>query len=304
MGHTKYRLTFWAIIKKAFFLTLGALIAAFSIECFLVPNNIIDGGIVGISIILNHFFKEWGLGLFIFLLNIPFVLLAFNKIGKKFVLQTIYAVIALSLGVNFFHQFETITAQPILIIVFGGILLGIGVGLVLKNGGSMDGTEILSVVLSKKFGFSVGEWIMAFNVIIYTAAGFVFGVENAMYAIITYFIAYKVIDIVQEGFNTSKSVRIISDHSKEIGTELMETLELGVTYIKGTGAYSGKEKDIIFCIVSRLELNRLKEIAKTVDPSAFISVVDVHETYGGKIRKSKKKKHHKDKCKKHKDSDI
>lgn len=289
MGTEKIDFSIWAILRKAFFLTLGALIAAFSIECFLVPNNIIDGGIVGVSIILNHFLTQFGLGFFIFLLNIPFVLLAFNKIGKKFVLQTIYAVTALSLGVNYFHHYDTITAQPILIIVFGGILLGIGVGLVLKNGGSMDGTEILSVVLSKKFGFSVGEWIMAFNVIIYTVAGFVFGVENAMYAIITYFIAYKVIDIVQEGLNTSKSVRIISNNTHEIGKELMETLELGVTYIKGTGAYSGKEHEMIYCVVSRLELNKLKEIAKRIDKNAFIAVVDVHETYGGKIKKYKKK---------------
>jgi len=286
----KINFSFWAITRKAFFLTLGALIAAFAIECFLVPNNIIDGGIVGVSIILNHLFPKHELGMFIFLLNIPFVLLAFNKIGKKFVLQTIYAVTALSLGVNYFHHWDTITAEPVLIIVFGGILLGTGVGLVLKSGGSMDGTEILSVVLSKKFGFSVGEWIMAFNILIYTAAGFVFGIENAMYAILTYFVAYKVIDIVQEGLNTSKAVRIISDHAKEIGKELMETLELGVTYIKGTGAFSGKEKDMIYCVVSRLELNRLKEIAKAIDNTAFIAVVDVHETYGGKIKKKNKKK--------------
>lgn len=290
MGTEKFDFSILAILRKTFFLTLGALIAAFAIECFLVPNNIIDGGIVGISIILNHFFEKFGLGMFIFLLNIPFVFLAFNKIGKKFVLQTIYAVTALSLGVNYFHHYDVITAQPILIVVFGGILLGIGVGLVLKNGGSMDGTEILSVVLSRKFGFSVGEWIMAFNVIIYTAAGFVFGVENAMYAILTYFVAYKVIDIVQEGFNTSKSVRIISSHSREIGKELMETLELGVTYIKGTGAYSGKEKEIIFCVVSRLELNKLKEITKSIDNNAFMTVQDVHETYGGQLKKKKKKK--------------
>ena len=269
MGTEKFDFSIWAILRKTFFLTLGALIAAFAIECFLVPNNIIDGGIVGISIILNHFFEKFGLGMFIFLLNIPFVFLAF---------------------VNYFHHYDVITAQPILIVVFGGILLGIGVGLVLKNGGSMDGTEILSVVLSRKFGFSVGEWIMAFNVIIYTAAGFVFGVENAMYAILTYFVAYKVIDIVQEGFNTSKSVRIISSHSREIGKELMETLELGVTYIKGTGAYSGKEKEIIFCVVSRLELNKLKEITKSIDNNAFMTVQDVHETYGGQLKKKKKKK--------------
>lgn len=291
MGTEKFDFSIWAILRKTFFLTLGALIAAFAIECFLVPNNIIDGGIVGVSIILNHFFEKFGLGMFIFLLNIPFVLLAFNKIGKKFVLQTIYAVTALSIGVNYFHHYDVITAQPILIVVFGGILLGIGVGLVLKSGGSMDGTEILSVVLSRKFGFSVGEWIMAFNVIIYTAAGFVFGVENAMYAILTYLVAYKVIDIVQEGFNTSKSVRIVSSNPHEIGKELMETLELGVTYIKGTGAYSGKEKEIIFCVVSRLELNKLKEIAKSIDNNAFITVEDVHETYGGQLKKKKKKKH-------------
>lgn len=289
MGTEKFDLSFWAILRKTFFLTLGALIAAFAIECFLVPNNIIDGGIVGVSIILNHFFDKFGLGFFIFVLNIPFVLLAFNKIGKKFVLQTIYAVSALSLGVNYFHHYDVITTEPVLIVVFGGILLGTGVGLVLKSGGSMDGTEILSVVLSRKFGFSVGEWIMAFNVIIYTAAGFVFGVENAMYAILTYFVAYKVIDIVQEGLNTSKAVRIISNKAKEIGTELMETLELGVTYVKGTGAYSGKEKEIIFCVVSRLELNKLKEIAQKIDNTAFITVEDVHETYGGQVKKKKKK---------------
>ena len=144
-----------ALFKKFFWLTLGAFIAAFAIECFLVPNDIIDGGIVGVSIILNHFFDKYPLGYFILFLNIPFVLLAFNKIGKKFVLQTIYAVTALSYGVNFFHKFDTITTEPVLIIVFGGILLGIGVGFVLKRGGSMDGTEILSLVLSKKFGFSV-----------------------------------------------------------------------------------------------------------------------------------------------------
>lgn len=289
MGKDKAKFSPAALIKKFFWLTLGAFIAAFAIECFLVPNEIIDGGIVGVSIILNHFFDKYPLGYFIFFLNIPFVLLAFNKIGKKFVLQTIYAVTALSYAVNFFHRFDTITTEPVLIIVFGGILLGIGVGFVLKHGGSMDGTEILSLVLSKKFGFSVGEWIMGFNVIIYTVAGFVFGVENAMYAILTYFVAYNVIDIVQEGLNSSKAVRIISVKSKEIGKVLVETLEVGVTYIKGTGAYSGKETDMIYCVASRLELNRLKEITKSIDPAAFIAVVDVHETYGGKMRKDNKK---------------
>lgn len=273
-------------LRKMFFLTIGPCIAAFALEVFLVPNNIIDGGIVGISIILSYL-THINLGLLIFLINVPFFLLAFNKIGKKFVIQTFYAIGILSLAVNFLtiHHLPT-THDLLLATVFGGIALGTGVGLVLKNEGSLDGTEIMSLVLSKKFGFSVGEWIMAFNVFIYGASGLVFGWNKAMYAVLTYFIAFKVIDIVLEGLNSSKSIRVISDKSYEIGQELLEKLNLGVTYLKGIGAYSGAEKTIIFCVVSRLEMAKMKEIIKNIDPNAFISVVDVHEAYGGRTKGS------------------
>lgn len=269
-------------LRKLFFLTLGPFIAALALEVFLVPNNIIDGGIVGISIILSYLTKM-NLGLLIFVINIPFFLLAFNKIGKKFVIQTFYAIGMLSLWVNVLtiHHVPT-TSDLLLATVFGGIALGTGVGLVLKNEGSLDGTEIMSLVLSKKFGFSVGEWIMTFNVFIYGASGLVFGWNKAMYAVLTYFIAFKVIDVVLEGLNTAKSIRIISDQSYEIGQALLERLNLGVTYLKGVGAYSGAEKTIVFCVVSRLEMAKMKEIIKEIDPSAFISVVDVHEAYGGR----------------------
>jgi len=273
-------------LRKIFFLTLGPFIAAFALEVFLVPNNIIDGGIVGVSIILSYLTKI-NLGLLIFVINIPFFFLAFNKIGKKFVIQTFYAIGMLSLAVNFLtiHHLPT-THDLLLATVFGGIALGTGVGLVLKNEGSLDGTEIMSLVLSKKFGFSVGELIMTFNIFIYGASGLVFGWNKAMYAVLTYFIAFKVIDIVLEGLNSSKSIRVISDKSYEIGQELMEKLNLGVTYLKGIGAYSGTEKTIIFCVVSRLEMAKMKEIIKNIDPNAFISVVDVHEAYGGRTKGS------------------
>ena len=273
-------------LRKLFFLTLGPFVAAFALEVFLVPNNIIDGGIVGISIILSYLTKI-NLGLLIFLINIPFFFLAFNKIGKKFVIQTFYAIGMLSLAVNFFtiHHLPA-THDLLLSTVFGGIILGTGVGLVLKNDGSLDGTEIMSLVLSKKFGFSVGEWIMTFNIFIYGASGLVFGWNKAMYAVLTYFIAFKVIDIVLEGLNSSKSIRIISDQSYEIGQELLKNLNIGVTYLKGVGAYSGSEKTIVFCVVSRLEMAKMKEIIKNIDPAAFISVVDVHEAYGGRTRGS------------------
>ena len=277
---------FFSILSKMFFLTVGPFVAAFALEIFLVPNNIIDGGIVGISIILSYLTKI-NLGLLIFIINIPFFFLAFNKIGKKFVLQTFYAIGMLSLALNFFTTHEhPVTHDLLLSTVFGGIILGAGVGLVLKNEGSLDGTEIMSLVLSKKFGFSVGEWIMLFNIFIYGAAGIVFGWNKAMYAVLTNFIAYRVIDVVLEGLNSAKSIEVISEKATEIGQELLEKLDIGVTYLKGIGAYSGTEKTLIYCVVSRLELAKMKEIIKRIDPNAFISIVDVHEAYGGRTRGS------------------
>ena len=273
-----------SLLTKMFFLTVGPFVAAFALEVFLVPNNIIDGGIVGVSIIVSYLTKI-NLGLLIFLINIPFFLLAFNKIGKKFVLQTFYAIGMLSLALNIFTKHHMpVTHDLLLSTVFGGIILGTGVGLVLKNEGSLDGTEIMSLVLSKKFGFSVGEWIMLFNIFIYGAAGLVFGWNKAMYAVLTYFIAFRVIDVVLEGLNSAKSIEIISDKAEEIGQELIEKLDISVTYLHGVGGYSGTKKTIIYCVVSRLELAKMKEIIKNIDTHAFITIVDVHEAYGGRIR--------------------
>ncbi len=270
-------------IKNIIFLTFGAVITGCALETFLVPNKIIDGGIIGISMIISHVSK-FNLGLLVLLLNTPFIILAFKKLGKKFVLQTAYANIILALSLNFFHHFKA-TQDLLLATVFGGIILGIGVGLILKNEGSLDGTEILSLLVSKKFGFSVGEFIMGINIFIYLVAGVVFGWESAMYSIMTYFIVSKVIDIVMEGFNSSKSVRIISDEASVIGQALIERLDISVTYLQGIGGYTGQDKDLIYCVISRLELPKMIEIIQEIDPKAFVSVVDVHEVYGGRFRK-------------------
>ncbi len=270
-------------IKNIIFLTFGAVITGCALETFLVPNKIIDGGIIGISMIISHVSK-FNLGLLVLLLNTPFIILAFKKLGKKFVLQTAYANIILALSLNFFHHFKA-TQDLLLATVFGGIILGIGVGLILKNEGSLDGTEILSLLVSKKFGFSVGEFIMGINIFIYLVAGVVFGWESAMYSIMTYFIVSKVIDIVMEGFNSSKSVRIISDEASAIGQALIERLDISVTYLQGIGGYTGQDKDLIYCVISRLELPKMIEIIQEIDPKAFVSVVDVHEVYGGRFRK-------------------
>lgn len=271
-------------LKNVFFITLGAIVAGFALEAFLVPNSVIDGGIIGISMIISHVTK-WNLGLLILILNLPFILLALKKMGKMFVVQTAYANIILALSLNFFHSYK-VTGDILLATVFGGIVLGVGVGLILKNEASLDGTEILSLLVSKKFGCSVGEFIMGLNLFIYLVAGKVFGWESAMYSILTYFVASKVIDVVMEGLNSSKSVRIISDEAGMIGNALIEKLDISVTYLKGIGGYSGQDKDIIYCVISRLELPKMIEIIKEIDPHAFVSVVDVHETYGGRFRKN------------------
>lgn len=271
------------VFRKMLFLTLGAFIAAAAIEGFLAPNNIIDGGVIGISMIASYLTKM-NLGLLVVLINIPFMFLAFTKMGKKFVVQTFYAILVFSLALNVFHH-RVATEDLLLATVFGGIILGAGVGIILKNDGSLDGTEILSLVLSKKWGLSVGEFIMGLNIFIYCGAGLVFGWGKAMYSMLTYFIAYKVIDIVMEGMNSSKSVRIISDKSYEIGQALIERLDIGITYIYGQGGYSRVDKTIIYCIISRLEMSNMKEIIKEIDPNAFISVVDVHEAYGARLKK-------------------
>lgn len=278
-----YKVKILRWFKNILFLTFGAVITGCALETFLVPNKIIDGGVIGISMIVSHI-SNWNLGLLVLILNAPFILLALTKLGKRFVFQTAYANIILALSLNFFHHYKA-TEDLLLATVFGGIILGIGVGLILKNEGSLDGTEVLSLLVSKKFGFSVGEFIMGINVFIYMLAGLVFGWESAMYSIMTYFIVSKVIDIVMEGFNSSKSVRIISDDASAIGQALIEKLDISVTYLQGIGGYTGQDKDLIYCVISRLELPKMLDIIKEIDPKAFVSVVDVHEVYGGRFRK-------------------
>lgn len=270
------------------FLTLGAFIAGFALEGFLIPNKMIDGGIIGVSIMLSTITKA-NLGLLILLINIPFIFLALKKLGKVFVLQTLYAIAMLGLGVNIFHH-HIATDDLLLATVFGGVVLGIGVGLVLRNNASMDGTEILAIRFAKKLGFSIGEIIMFFNVFIYTCAGFLYGWDRAMYSVLVYFIAYQVIDFVLEGPNESKSVTIISDSAEKIGDEIIKKLDISVTYIDAQGGYSGAPKKMIYCVISRLEITKLKDLIRTIDPHAFLAIETVHEVDGVQIKKRKTKR--------------
>lgn len=274
------KILFWRIAL----ITLGAVLMAVALELFLVPNNILDGGITGISIILAHL-TGWQLGFFIFILNIPFIYLGYKQIGKTFAFTTFYGIFVLSIVSILLHDVIVVTDDLLLDTVFGGIVLGIGVGIVIRYGGSLDGTEILSILLSNKLPFSVGEVIMFFNFFIFATAGFIFSWERAMYSIITYFIAFKVIDIVIEGLDESKSAWIISEQADEIGNAILARLGRGVTYLKGEGAYTGDDKKVIFCVITRLEEAKLKSIIEELDDSAFLAVSNIAEVRGGRFRK-------------------
>lgn len=277
-------LTTRKIIQRIMLITLGAALMAVGLEIFLVPNHVIDGGIVGISIMLSYL-TGWKLGLFIFILNIPFFFIGYKQIGKTFALSTLYGIIILSIGTTLLHPVPAFTQDILLATVFGGIVLGIGVGMVIRYGGSLDGTEILAILFNKKLPFSVGEIIMFFNLFILGSAGFVFSWDRAMYSLIAYFVAYKTIDITITGLDESKSVWIISDNSKDIGEAILNRLGRGVTYIHGEGAYSGDDKKVIFCVINRLEEAKLKEIVTESDENAFLAVADIAEVRGGRFKK-------------------
>lgn len=272
------------LAKRIFFIVFGAILMGVGIEEFLVPNRILDGGIVGISIILAHI-TGWRLGLFIFLLNIPFFFIGYKQIGKTFALSTLLGITVLSITTSLLHDVPVFTKDLLLATVFGGIVLGTGVGIVIRYGGSLDGTEIMAILANKKLPFSVGEIIMFFNIFIFATAGFVFGWDRAMYSILAYFIAFKMIDIVIAGLDESKSAWIISDHSSDIGEAILARLGRGVTYLQGEGAYTGDNKKVIFCVITRLEEAKLKSIVEEHDPSAFLAFANISEVRGGRFKK-------------------
>lgn len=272
------------IAKRAILIFLGAASVSVGLEIFLVPNNIIDGGVVGISII-SKYLTGLPLGLFLTLLNLPFLFLGYKSIGKTFALSTLYGVLVMSAGTTLLHPVEPLTMDPLLAAVFGGIIVGIGVGLVIRAGGSLDGTEIVAILLYKRSPFSVGQIVMFFNFFILGSAGFVFGWDRAMYSLIAYYIAFKMIDITMAGFDESKSVWIISDKHRELGDALLDRLGRGVTYLKGEGAYTGDDKQVIFCVITRLEEAKLKAVVEEIDPGAFLAVGNIHDVMGGQFKK-------------------
>lgn len=266
-------------------ITVGATLAAIALEIFLVPNNIIDGGIIGIPIMVSYITKI-KLSVLTFVLNIPFLILGYKQLGKSFLIKAAYAMIVLSLLLEELKPVPELTNDVLLATVFGGLLLGIGVGFVIKFGACLDGTEVVAILINKKTSFSVGQVVMFLNFFIYSTAGFLFGWDRALYSILTYFITFKIIDMVSEGFEQAKAAMIITNHGEEIANSIYKHLGRTVTMLEGEGLISGK-KVVLYAVVTRIEIPELKRIVAADDYSAFVTITDVNEIVGKHIKKKK-----------------
>ena len=263
----------------------GAGLAAFALDTLLLPNTILDGGINGISIIISKL-SGISLSLLVLILNIPVLLLGYKKIGKEFLIKSIYAMVIFAILLKIFDIFNPITNEMLLATVFGGALLGTGVGIVVKFGGCLDGTETIAIILSKKINLSVGQMILLFNLVIYSIAGMVFGIDRALYSILTYFISYKLIDMIIIGFDQTKEAFIITDRGEDLAEEIFKKLGRTTTTIKGKGLISG-QKNIIYCVLTRMEIYDLKRIVRNMDETAFITISDVSEIIGKHIKSNR-----------------
>ena len=267
-------------------LIVGSIIAAAALECFLIPNTILDGGITGISIILFKLFKI-PLWLLVVVLNIPFLYIGFRNMGYNFLIRALTSMLSFALFLSFFELVQPFTEEILLATIFGGALLGLGVGIVIHFGGCVDGTESVAIVISKKTSLSVGQVVLFFNLIIFGIAGFIFGFDRAMYSLLTYVITFKVIDFVSEGLEQAKAAMIITSKGTDLSKEIYKKLGRTTTTIKGKGLISG-EKEVLYCVLTRIEIFELRHLVEEMDESAFVTILDVSDIIGNHIKSSNK----------------
>ncbi|GMQ62533.1 YitT family protein [Vallitalea maricola] len=271
------------VIKKCIGVLLGSFIFAAAINAIYVPFQFLDTGISGVALLLNFLFG-WSIPLLVFALNIIFVILGFRLVNKSFGLYSILGIASSSLFLYLTKDLTIEIDNIIVAVVFGGLILGIGVGIAIRSGGSIGGMNILAKIVNKYFSISIGTFDMCFNIILVAVACFVFNINIAMYTIMARFVAVKTIDGIIEGFNHKKSILIISKEYQKIADKLMIDPKRGVTYLRGVGAYTGESKNMIYCVVKLTQLSKVKQIVHTEDPQAFMSIIDTNEVDGKGFR--------------------
>jgi uncharacterized membrane-anchored protein YitT (DUF2179 family) len=278
-------------LKDIVLLITGIASAAFGLESFLLPSNFIDGGATGISLLTAEI---TGLPLYVLLLiiNIPFVFLGYVIMSKEFAIKTALAITGLAICVATVH-FPEVTHDKLLVAVFGGFFLGAGIGLAVRGGAVIDGTEVLAIFLSRKLGTTLGDIIIVINIIIFSTAAYFLSIEAALYSMITYLAASKTLDFIIEGIEEYTAVTIISSHSEEIREMIIHVMGRGVTLYEGKSGYGKtgetRDIDIIYTVITRLELNKLNTELKRIDPNAFVVMSSVKDTKGGMIKKRRHK---------------
>ncbi|WP_240966134.1 YitT family protein [Pseudoflavitalea sp. G-6-1-2] len=274
--------------KDAVLILIGILSAGFGLKSFLLPVKFIDGGATGISLLIGAV-SGWPLSVIIILINLPFILIGYRQIGKLFTVKTILAIIGLALCLALV-EYPIVTSDKLLVAVFGGFFLGAGIGFAVRGGGVLDGTEILAIYLSRKLGATIGDVIMMINVLIFAAAAYFLGIDKALYSMLTYLSASKTVDFLIEGIEEYTGVTIISPKNEEIGKVITEKLGRGVTVYKGAGGFGKRglvqeDQHILFTVITRLEISRLKHEIEIIDPNAFVVMNSIKDTRGGMIKK-------------------
>ncbi|WP_144462768.1 YitT family protein [Siminovitchia fortis] len=272
-------------VSRALAVIIGAFITAYGLEAILIPNNVSDGGVTGLSIVGSQLF-ELPLGILIAVLNIPFVFLGYKQIGKSFAIFSVIGIASLAYGTSIMHHIPTIIqGDTLLVTVVGGIIIGFGMGLALRNGGALDGIDMLAVLLSRKLPFGTSDLILFLNLFVFIVVSTVFGLQGAFLSGIAYFIASKVIHTVEEGLSGSKTFKIITTHPELMVETIRDRLGRGATYNIVEGGYSNEQFKEITCVINRLEDSKMKEIIYEIDKNAFVAVYDVAEVKGGSFKK-------------------
>jgi uncharacterized membrane-anchored protein YitT (DUF2179 family) len=268
----------------ALLIVLGIFSAGLGLKGFLLSSHFIDGGVTGISMLLANVLG-WPLAILILVINLPFIVLGYRQIGMAFAIRSALAIGGLAL-VLAFVKYPDVTPDKLLTAVFGGFFIGAGIGLAIRGGAVLDGTEIAALLISKSTHIlKVGDVILLLNIFIFLAAAFFLGIEAALYSMLTYFAASKTVDFLIHGVEEYTAVIIMSEHSEEIRQTILRDLQRGVTVYKGRGGMSDEEQDILFCVVTRLEIGRIRTAARQVDPNAFLVVHPLADAEGGLIRK-------------------
>jgi len=286
----KIKYSLRSFLKSIIFICIGIFSAGFGLESFLVPNGYIDGGITGISLLVKIFAKDVPLSLLIVIFNTPFIILGWRQVSRIFAIKSILAITGLAIVIQFVH-FPILTNDPLLIACFGGLFLGVGIGFAMRGGSVLDGTEVLAIFLSRQSRISIGDIILIFNIIIFITGAYLLSIEVAMYAILTYFVASKAITYIIEGIEEYTGVTIISDESEKIREMLIHDLGHGVTLYpakKGfgkRGALDSDKFDVVYTVVTRLEISRLQDGINLIDPNAFLIMNSIKDTKGGMIKK-------------------